>query len=56
MGRGSILAERASRMDKLNPGERFPHLTADAVDGSQFTVPDDLEGIRAVLLFYRGHW
>lgn len=43
-------------MDKLNPGDRFPSLTAAAVDGRRLTIPDELEGIRSVLLFYRGHW
>jgi peroxiredoxin len=43
-------------MKKLNPGDRFPKMSADAVDGSRFVIPDELEGVRAVLLFYRGHW
>lgn len=43
-------------MDKLTPGDRFPTLSAAAVDGSRFTIPEELEGVRAVLLFYRGHW
>jgi len=43
-------------MQTLEIGDRFPSMTADAVDGSHFTLPDDLEGVIAVLLFYRGHW
>ncbi len=43
-------------MKTLDTGDRFPTLTADAVDGSHFTLPDDLDGIRAVVVFYRGHW
>ena len=43
-------------MQKLEPGDSFPTIEADAVDGSRFTIPDELEGVRAVLLFYRGHW
>lgn len=31
-------------------------MSAEAVDGSTFQIPEDLEGVRAVLLFYRGHW
>lgn len=43
-------------MQTLELGDRFPTIEADAVDGSRFTIPDELEGVRAVLLFYRGHW
>lgn len=43
-------------MQTLEPGDRFPTLTADAVDGSHFTLPDDLEDVYAVIVFYRGHW
>ena len=43
-------------MDKLTPGDRFPEIAADAVDGSTFRIPDDLNGVVSVLLFYRGHW
>lgn len=43
-------------METLKPGDRFPSLSARAVDGSHFDLPDDVEGIRAVIVFYRGHW
>ncbi|HSM35090.1 MAG TPA: hypothetical protein VK837_01725 [Longimicrobiales bacterium] len=43
-------------MTKLATGDRFPHVDAQAVDGSHFAIPDDLDGLRAVLVFYRGHW
>lgn len=46
----------ADRREKLSIGDRFPELGADAVDGSHFTLPDDLNGIPAVLVFYRGHF
>jgi len=46
----------AGERDKLKTGDRFPSLAAEAVDGSHFTTPDDLEGVYAVLVFYRGHW
>ncbi|MEN8375506.1 MAG: hypothetical protein ABFS34_08665 [Gemmatimonadota bacterium] len=43
-------------MDKLSVGESFPTLTAVAAGGRTYSVPADLEGRRAVLLFYRGRW
>ncbi|HKK94008.1 MAG TPA: hypothetical protein VJ925_11265 [Longimicrobiales bacterium] len=43
-------------MDTLNTGDRFPTMSADAVDGSHFTLPDDVEDIYSVIIFYRGHW
>lgn len=41
---------------RLENGDRFPTLTAPTVDGGETTLPDDLEGDWAVLIFYRGHW
>lgn len=41
---------------KLKNGQQFPTITASRVDGGEMTIPQDLEGRRAVLLFYRGHW
>lgn len=43
-------------MEPLEIGQTFPALAADAVDGSHFSLPDDLEDVRAVIVFYRGHW
>lgn len=43
-------------METLNVGERFPDMKLEAVDGSTIQVPQELEGVRAVLLFYRGRW
>ncbi len=43
-------------METLRGGERFPELQARAVDGTTLRLPDELQGIPAVLLFYRGHW
>lgn len=40
----------------LTNGQLFPTITASHVGGGEFTVPDDLAGRWAVLLFYRGHW
>ncbi len=41
---------------RLRNGERFPTITASRVGGSEMTIPHELEGRWAVLLFYRGHW
>lgn len=41
---------------KIENGETFPTLSADAVEGTTLTVPDDVEGAWSALLFYRGHW
>jgi len=43
-------------MKTLDVGDRFPSMSATAVDGSHFSIPDEIEGLRAVLVFYRGHW
>ncbi|MGH7578209.1 MAG: hypothetical protein ACREM1_24220 [Longimicrobiales bacterium] len=43
-------------METLKVGERFPDMRLEAVDGSNIRVPDELVGVRAVLLFYRGRW
>lgn len=43
-------------METLKVGERFPEMQLEAVDGSKINVPQELEGVRAVLLFYRGRW
>ena len=41
---------------RLHNGERFPTITASRVRGGEMTIPQDLEGRWAVVLFYRGHW
>jgi peroxiredoxin len=46
----------SSVMETLRVGNRFPQLQARAVDGTTLRLPDELQGITAVLLFYRGHW
>lgn len=43
-------------MSGLNIGTAFPAITADTVDGGSFTIPTDLAGGPAIILFYRGHW
>src|SRR6266581_3606168 len=41
---------------RLSNGEHFPTITASRVGGGEMSVPQDLAGRWAVLLFYRGHW
>jgi peroxiredoxin len=43
-------------MENLRIGDRFPELQASALDDSPLRIPDELLGLTAVLLFYRGHW
>lgn len=45
-----------SQRTTLEPGNRFPELTATSVSGDGVTIPDDVGGDAVVLLFYRGHW
>jgi len=40
----------------LHNGEPFPTITAARVGGGEMTIPQNLTGRWAVLLFYRGHW
>ncbi|MDH3703512.1 MAG: hypothetical protein OEU46_19610 [Alphaproteobacteria bacterium] len=42
--------------EKLDTGDAFPQLSLSLAGGGSMTVPDDLGGNYAVLLFYRGHW
>jgi peroxiredoxin len=41
---------------RLRNGDRFPTITAPSIEGGEMTIPQELEGRWAVLLFYRGHW
>jgi peroxiredoxin len=41
---------------RLSNGEHFPTITASRVGGGEMSIPEDLAGRWAVLLFYRGHW
>jgi peroxiredoxin len=43
-------------MTLLNPGDRFPTLTFNLIDGETIELPDALEGSYGVVLFYRGSW
>ena len=41
---------------RLTPGERFPDLTLNLVDGKSLQLPDGLGPGWGVILFYRGHF
>lgn len=41
---------------RLENGDRLPSLTAPVVDDGEMTLPDDLAGSWALIVFYRGHW
>jgi hypothetical protein len=43
-------------MPKLDEGDRLPSITADVAGDGTMSLPDDVEGSRSILLFYRGHW
>lgn len=43
-------------MNTLRIGEPFPEIRASTIDGNTLHVPNELHGLNAVLLFYRGHW
>ncbi len=43
-------------MPLLKPGDRFPKLTVDILDGTTLALPDAFEGHYATVLFYRGSW
>jgi thiol-disulfide isomerase/thioredoxin len=40
----------------LNPGDTFPAIIVPRAGGGTITLPDDLAGGFAVVLFYRGSW
>ncbi len=40
----------------LANGELLPTITASRVDGGEMTIPQDVAGRWAIILFYRGHW
>lgn len=41
---------------RLETDEVFPTVTAPVADDGEMTLPDDLEGSWALVVFYRGHW
>ena len=44
-------------MNKLHPGEPFPHLTADSIPHGHVALPEQVRaGHFGVLVVYRAHW
>lgn len=41
---------------QLNPGDSFPEYTVQLTDGGTLTIPQDLGGEYAVIIYYRGVW
>ena len=44
------------KTNKLGPGDPFPTLKLQLMDGSSRQLPGDLETPFTIVLFYRGHW
>jgi len=43
-------------MGRLNVGDVFPEFKVTNVDGREFSLPTDLAGDYAIVLFYRAWW
>ena len=43
-------------MNRLENAQTFPHLVVPAVGGGKLTLPEDVAGRWATILFYRGSW
>jgi hypothetical protein len=43
-------------MNTLNPDDLFPSMQLQLVGGGSLSLPDDLESLMTVVLFFRGHW
>lgn len=41
---------------RLDPGDRFPTVSARTVEHGDLTIPDDLRHEWNVILYYRGHF
>ena len=41
---------------QLNPGDPFPSYSVRVTDGKTLTIPQDLTGEYAIIIFYRGVW
>lgn len=41
---------------RLDPGDRFPTVSAPTVEHGDLTLPDDLQHEWNVILYYRGHF
>jgi hypothetical protein len=43
-------------MNRLNPGDPFPTITAAKVGGGTVTLPADLSTPYGIVVVYRAHW
>jgi peroxiredoxin len=43
-------------MGRLSAGDVFPSFAVETVDGRSLSLPADLPGEHAILLFYRAWW
>jgi peroxiredoxin len=41
---------------QLNPGDQFPNYIVQLANGGTLSIPQDLRGEYAVIIFYRGIW
>ena len=41
---------------QLNPGDAFPDFKVPTVNGPTLSIPNDLKGEYAVIIYYRGIW
>ena len=41
---------------QLNPGDPFPTFTVNLTDARTLTLPANLQGEYAVIIYYRGIW
>ncbi len=41
---------------QLNPGDAFPEFKVATVGGPVLSIPSDLTGEYAVIIYYRGIW
>ena len=42
--------------EKLQQGDRFPHVSLQLVAGGSLQIPGDITSRYAAVLFFRGHW
>ena len=42
--------------EKLTSGDTFPSIALKIAGGGERRLPDDLDTLYTIVLFYRGHW
>jgi len=50
------LRKKQDMAKQLNPGDAFPNYGVPLVSGGTLTIPADIKGEYAVIIFYRGIW